>query len=168
MGINQDLHLQGNQFSSAASAFFIAYLVAEVPTGKCAGFMDEPSCERRLHSDMRDDSNRRDWESLFKASGVLCTFEAHWLTQSCGDGTGYLLQRLPTAKYFAANVVLWGITTASTAACQTSVHLIVVRVFLGIFEVRNTHSLICVLQRLKTYCELGCYWSMPDRSHQYV
>lgn len=28
-----DLGLQGNNFSDAASAFFIAYLVAEVPNG---------------------------------------------------------------------------------------------------------------------------------------
>lgn len=34
MGISADLKLVGNDFSNAASAFFIAYLVAEVPNGK--------------------------------------------------------------------------------------------------------------------------------------
>lgn len=29
-----DLKLRGNDFSNGASAFFIAYLVAEVPNGK--------------------------------------------------------------------------------------------------------------------------------------
>src|SRR5690242_14568116 len=33
MGLAPDLGLQGNDFSNAATAFFIAYLVAEVPTG---------------------------------------------------------------------------------------------------------------------------------------
>jgi sugar phosphate permease len=33
MGLNPDLNLRGNDFSNAATAFFIAYLVAEVPTG---------------------------------------------------------------------------------------------------------------------------------------
>jgi hypothetical protein len=34
MGINKDLKLVGNNFSNVASAFFIAYLLAEIPTGK--------------------------------------------------------------------------------------------------------------------------------------
>ena len=33
MGLVKDLELKGNDFSNAATAFFIAYLVAEVPTG---------------------------------------------------------------------------------------------------------------------------------------
>ncbi|GAB7347681.1 hypothetical protein MBLNU459_g5248t1 [Dothideomycetes sp. NU459] len=33
MGMNKDLHLKGNNFSNASSAFFIAYLIAELPTG---------------------------------------------------------------------------------------------------------------------------------------
>ena len=33
MGLNTDLKLQGNDFSNAATALFIAYLVAEVPIG---------------------------------------------------------------------------------------------------------------------------------------
>jgi hypothetical protein len=34
MGINADLKLQGNDFSNASTAFFIAYLFAEIPNGK--------------------------------------------------------------------------------------------------------------------------------------
>lgn len=34
MGINADLKLQGNDFTNASTAFFIAYLIAEVPNGK--------------------------------------------------------------------------------------------------------------------------------------
>lgn len=34
MGLPKDLKLKGNDFSNAATAFFIAYLVAEVPNGE--------------------------------------------------------------------------------------------------------------------------------------
>jgi uncharacterized protein (DUF2062 family) len=34
MGISQELHLTKNDFSNVGSAFFIAYLIAEVPNGK--------------------------------------------------------------------------------------------------------------------------------------
>ena len=34
MGLNKDLKLKGNDFTNAATAFFIAYLIAEVPNGK--------------------------------------------------------------------------------------------------------------------------------------
>ncbi len=33
MGINKDLKLVGNNFTNAATAFFIAYLIAEIPNG---------------------------------------------------------------------------------------------------------------------------------------
>lgn len=33
MGMNGDLDLKGNDFTNAATAFFVAYLVAEIPTG---------------------------------------------------------------------------------------------------------------------------------------
>jgi hypothetical protein len=38
MGMKTDLKLKGNDFSNGASAFFIAYLVAEVPNGKDPAF----------------------------------------------------------------------------------------------------------------------------------
>lgn len=34
MGMNQDLRLQGNEFSNTATFFFVAYLIAELPTGE--------------------------------------------------------------------------------------------------------------------------------------
>jgi hypothetical protein len=34
MGLNKDLKLVGNNFSNASTAFFIAYLISEVPNGK--------------------------------------------------------------------------------------------------------------------------------------
>jgi hypothetical protein len=36
MGINKDLALTNNDFTNVGSAFFIAYLIAEVPNGKSA------------------------------------------------------------------------------------------------------------------------------------
>lgn len=33
MGLPKDLELGGNDFTNAATAFFIAYLIAEVPNG---------------------------------------------------------------------------------------------------------------------------------------
>jgi hypothetical protein len=40
MGLIPDLKLKGNDFSNAATAFFIAYLVAEVPTGEIFSAFD--------------------------------------------------------------------------------------------------------------------------------
>jgi hypothetical protein len=34
MGLTPDLKLAGNDFSNASTAFFIAYLIAEVPNGE--------------------------------------------------------------------------------------------------------------------------------------
>jgi hypothetical protein len=34
MGMKEDLELQGNEFSNVATAFFVAYLVAELPMGE--------------------------------------------------------------------------------------------------------------------------------------
>ena len=36
MGLPKDLKLKGNNFTNAATAFFIAYLIAEVPNGSFA------------------------------------------------------------------------------------------------------------------------------------
>ena len=37
MGLNQELKLKGSEFSNAATWFFIAYLIAEIPNGKRLG-----------------------------------------------------------------------------------------------------------------------------------
>lgn len=35
MGLPKDLKLKGNDFTNAATSFFIAYLIAEIPNGEC-------------------------------------------------------------------------------------------------------------------------------------
>lgn len=34
MGLRQDLQLKGNDFTNIATAFFVAFIVAEMPNGK--------------------------------------------------------------------------------------------------------------------------------------
>ncbi|OBT92427.2 hypothetical protein VE01_09290 [Pseudogymnoascus verrucosus] len=48
--------------------------------------------------------------------------------------TNLLLQKLPVAKYVAANVFLWGIVIACSAAAKDFKSLMVVRFLLGMFE----------------------------------
>jgi MFS family permease len=48
--------------------------------------------------------------------------------------TNFLLQKLPVAKYVAANVFLWGIVIACSAAAKDFKSLMVVRFLLGMFE----------------------------------
>ncbi|KAI9730684.1 MAG: hypothetical protein M1834_005652 [Cirrosporium novae-zelandiae] len=48
--------------------------------------------------------------------------------------TGYLMQRLPTAKYLGVNVILWGLIVACNAAADNFGGLIALRVMLGCFE----------------------------------
>ncbi|KAL2204682.1 MFS general substrate transporter [Sarocladium strictum] len=48
--------------------------------------------------------------------------------------TNFLLQKLPVAKYLAANVVCWGAVVACSAAAVNFPALMVVRFLLGIFE----------------------------------
>jgi hypothetical protein len=43
MGINADLKLLGNDFTNASTAFFIAYLIAEVPNGQSMHAIQLPS-----------------------------------------------------------------------------------------------------------------------------
>ncbi|KAI9843365.1 MAG: hypothetical protein M1838_002654 [Thelocarpon superellum] len=111
MGLNKDLKLKGNDFSNAATAFFIAYLVAEVPNG-------------------------------------------------------FFLQKISAAKWLGANVMLWGIATAATAAAHDYSTLLVGRIFLGIFEAAIAPSLMLISSQWYTkseqaprfsfwYCGLG-------------
>ncbi|KAI1332892.1 major facilitator superfamily transporter allantoate [Xylariaceae sp. FL0255] len=48
--------------------------------------------------------------------------------------TNRLLQRLPLAKYSAANIILWGIILATTAGVNNFAGAIAVRLFLGVAE----------------------------------
>ncbi|KAI4592461.1 hypothetical protein KJ359_011158 [Pestalotiopsis sp. 9143b] len=56
--------------------------------------------------------------------------------------TGYLMQRLPTAKYLGANVILWGLMVALTAAAKNWAALVTLRVLLGCFESAVAPALI--------------------------
>ncbi|KAK5079276.1 hypothetical protein LTR64_002301 [Lithohypha guttulata] len=111
MGLAKDLKLQGNDFTNAATSFFIAYLVAEVPNG-------------------------------------------------------YILNKVPAGKWLGANVVLWGIATACTAAAHNYRSLLAARIFLGIFEAAIAPSLMLISSQYYTkseqaprfsfwYCGLG-------------
>ncbi|KAF4449006.1 major facilitator superfamily transporter [Fusarium austroafricanum] len=52
--------------------------------------------------------------------------------------TTLLIQRLPTAKYFAANTVFWGIVVAMTATCTSFGGFMTVRALLGVAEATIT------------------------------
>ncbi|KAK6523217.1 hypothetical protein TWF694_006109 [Orbilia ellipsospora] len=47
---------------------------------------------------------------------------------------GLFLQKIPAAKYLGFSVIMWGITTACTAACHNFAGLLIVRIVLGLFE----------------------------------
>ncbi len=58
--------------------------------------------------------------------------------------TGYLMQRLPTAKYLGANVALWGAIVAITSASKNWAALVTLRVLLGCFESAVAPALILI------------------------
>lgn len=58
--------------------------------------------------------------------------------------TGYLMQRLPTAKYLGFNVICWGIMVACTAAAKNWASLVSFRVLLGCFEAAVAPALILI------------------------
>lgn len=58
--------------------------------------------------------------------------------------TGYLMQRLPTAKYLGANVILWGLCVALNSVCKNFGSLVAVRVLLGVFESAVAPALILI------------------------
>ncbi|CAN9105351.1 unnamed protein product [Alternaria alternata] len=57
---------------------------------------------------------------------------------------GYGMQRLPTAKYLGAAVILWGLVTALTCVCKNYGALVATRVLLGCFESAVAPSLILI------------------------
>lgn len=58
--------------------------------------------------------------------------------------TGYLMQRLPLARYLGCNVICWGTCIATTAACKNYGSLVAVRTLLGCFESAVAPSLILI------------------------
>jgi sugar phosphate permease len=57
---------------------------------------------------------------------------------------GYGMQRLPTAKYLATMVFLWGVIVTVTSACKNYGALVTTRVLLGCFESAVAPSLILI------------------------
>lgn len=105
MGLNKDLKLRGNNFSNTATAFFIAYLIAEIPNAM-------------------------------------------------------VLQWVPVAKWLGANVVLWGIATACTAAAHNYHSLLAARIFLGMFEAAIAPSLMLISSQWYTKSEAAPRFSI--------
>ncbi|KAI1401141.1 allantoate permease [Hypoxylon fuscum] len=58
--------------------------------------------------------------------------------------TGYLMQRLPTAKYLGANVILWGLMVTLNSAAKNWAALATLRSLLGCFEAAVAPALILV------------------------
>ncbi|KAM0289623.1 hypothetical protein ACHAO9_005910 [Fusarium lateritium] len=98
MGLNQDLKLQGNDFSNIATFLFVGLLCFEIPNI-------------------------------------------------------YFLQMIPAGKWLGANVIAWGIATASGAAAHNYQTLLVSRVFLGIFEATIGPSLMLISSQWYTKSE---------------
>ncbi|KAI4137222.1 MAG: hypothetical protein LQ341_005236 [Variospora aurantia] len=105
MGLNQELKLKANEFTNAATWFFIAFLIAEVPNA-------------------------------------------------------IILQKVPVAKWLGANVILWGIATACTAAAHNYPSLLAARIFLGIFEAAIAPCLILISSQWYTKSEAAPRFSI--------
>lgn len=106
MGITKDLRLTRNDFTNVATAFFVAYLIAEVPTG-------------------------------------------------------YILQKVPVAKWLGLNVALWGVCCAAGAGTHNYATLMVSRIFLGIFEAAIAPCLMLLSSQYYTKSEQAprfCVW----------
>ncbi|PYH49058.1 putative MFS transporter [Aspergillus saccharolyticus JOP 1030-1] len=58
--------------------------------------------------------------------------------------TGYLMQRLPTAKYLGLNVTLWGLLTTLNCVAKNFAGLVILRVLLGCFESAVAPALILI------------------------
>jgi MFS family permease len=63
---------------------------------------------------------------------------------ACELPTGYLMQRLPTAKYLGGNVILWGLMVTITASARNWAALASLRFFLGCFEAAVAPALILI------------------------
>ncbi|KAK2738250.1 hypothetical protein FQN57_007113 [Myotisia sp. PD_48] len=105
MGLPKDLKLKNNNFSNAATAFFIAYLIAEVPTA-------------------------------------------------------YVLNKVAAPKWLGINVILWGISTACTAAAKDYKTLLAARIFLGIFEAAVAPCLVLISSQWYTKSEQAPRFSL--------
>ncbi|OJJ96084.1 hypothetical protein ASPACDRAFT_1907172 [Aspergillus aculeatus ATCC 16872] len=65
----------------------------------------------------------------------------------------YCLQKAPAAKWLGANVTLWGVAAAASAAATNYPTLLTARVFLGIFEATIGPSLMLISSQYYTKSE---------------
>ncbi|KAJ8063510.1 hypothetical protein OCU04_007385 [Sclerotinia nivalis] len=66
----------------------------------------------------------------------------------------YLIQTLPVAKYIAADIVVWGIIVASTAACTSFEGLMIARFFTGAVEASISPAFLYVTSMWYTRDEM--------------
>ena len=81
-------------------------------------------------------------------------------TPADGACPAIVLQRVPVAKWLGANVVLWGIATACTAAAKSYHGLLAARIFLGIFEAAIAPSLMLISSMYYTKSEQAPRFSL--------
>ena len=70
--------------------------------------------------------------------------------------TGYLMQRLPTAKYLGVNVILWGLMTALVSTAKNWAGLVTLRVLLGCFEAVVAPALVSQVRQRPSCPILRC------------
>jgi sugar phosphate permease len=70
--------------------------------------------------------------------------------------TGYLMQRLPTAKYLGVNVILWGLMTALVSTAKNWAGLVTLRVLLGCFEAVVAPALVSQVRQHPSRPILRC------------
>jgi len=71
MGLPKDLKLQDNDFTNAATSFFIAYLVAEIPNGKSSILPEDDSELICLQDTFSTKFRRASGSGLMSCSGAL-------------------------------------------------------------------------------------------------
>ncbi|KIM79876.1 hypothetical protein PILCRDRAFT_10049, partial [Piloderma croceum F 1598] len=57
---------------------------------------------------------------------------------------GYIIQKVPLAKWLGFNIISWGIVTASTAAITNYHGLLLCRILLGVFEATTPPCLMLI------------------------
>lgn len=70
------------------------------------------------------------------------------------------MQKVPAAKWLGANVILWGIATACTAAAHNYHGLLAARIFLGIFEAAIAPCLMLISSMYYTKSEQAPRFSL--------
>ena len=75
-------------------------------------------------------------------------------------GAAVILQKVPVSKWLGANVILWGIATACTAAAKDYHSLLAARIFLGIFEAAIAPSLMLISSQWYTKSEAAPRFSI--------